>query len=77
MKFKLSVSGFVKQYNVVVDPNRLRAQGISLNKLRDAIRSSNADVGALGLGAHDAEELLASARIVPARPRARPHRHIR
>ena len=40
-----SVGGFVKQYNVVVDPNRLRAQGISLNKLRDAIRASNADVG--------------------------------
>ncbi len=40
-----SVGGFVKQYNVVVDPNRLRAQGISLGKLRDAIRSSNADVG--------------------------------
>ncbi len=39
------VGGFVKQYNVVVDPNRLRAQGISLTKLRDAIRSSNADVG--------------------------------
>ena len=39
------VGGFVKQYNVVVDPNRLRAQGISLNRLRDAIRSSNADVG--------------------------------
>ncbi|MGF3024157.1 efflux RND transporter permease subunit [Methylobacterium aquaticum] len=39
------VGGFVKQYNVVVDPNRLRAQGVTLSKLRDAIRSSNADVG--------------------------------
>ncbi|GLS45882.1 efflux RND transporter permease subunit [Methylobacterium brachythecii] len=39
------VGGFVKQYNVVVDPNRLRAQGITLAKLREAIRSSNADVG--------------------------------
>ncbi|WP_336486353.1 efflux RND transporter permease subunit [Methylobacterium nigriterrae] len=39
------VGGFVKQYNVVVDPNRLRAQDISLSKLRDAIRASNADVG--------------------------------
>ncbi|MCE4226274.1 efflux RND transporter permease subunit [Methylobacterium sp. C25] len=39
------VGGFVKQYNVVVDPNRLRAQGITLSKLRDAVRSSNADVG--------------------------------
>ena len=40
-----SVGGFVKQYNVVVDPNRLRAQGVSMGKLRNAIRSSNADVG--------------------------------
>ena len=40
-----SVGGFVKQYNVVVDPSRLRAQGITLSKLREAIRSSNADVG--------------------------------
>ena len=40
-----SVGGFVKQYNVVVDPNRLRAQGVSLQSLRQAIRNSNADVG--------------------------------
>ncbi|WP_262031707.1 efflux RND transporter permease subunit [Microvirga sp. Mcv34] len=40
-----SVGGFVKQYNVVVDPRRLRAQGISLQALREAIRTSNADVG--------------------------------
>ena len=40
-----SVGGFVKQYNVVVDPRRLRAQGISLQNLRDAVRASNADVG--------------------------------
>ena len=39
------VGGFVKQYNVVVDPRRLRAQGISLQNLRDAIRASNVDVG--------------------------------
>ncbi len=40
-----SVGGFVKQYNVVVDPRRLRAQGISLENLRDAIRANNTDVG--------------------------------
>jgi Cu(I)/Ag(I) efflux system membrane protein CusA/SilA len=40
-----SVGGFVKQYNIVVDPRRLRALGISLEKLRDAIRASNMDVG--------------------------------
>ncbi|PWB90093.1 CusA/CzcA family heavy metal efflux RND transporter [Methylocystis sp. MitZ-2018] len=40
-----SVGGFVKQYNVVVDPNRLRALGIPLSKVREVIRASNADVG--------------------------------
>ncbi|MBX9909290.1 MAG: CusA/CzcA family heavy metal efflux RND transporter [Beijerinckiaceae bacterium] len=40
-----SVGGFVKQYNVVVDPNRLRSLDIPLSKVRDVIRGSNADVG--------------------------------
>ncbi|ETR79351.1 cation transporter [Afipia sp. P52-10] len=40
-----SVGGFVKQYNIVVDPLRLRAQGISLAMVRDAVRASNRDVG--------------------------------
>jgi Cu(I)/Ag(I) efflux system membrane protein CusA/SilA len=40
-----SVGGFVKQYNVVVDPQRMRDLGISLDKIRDVIRQSNADVG--------------------------------
>jgi copper/silver efflux system protein len=40
-----SVGGFVKQYSVVVDPRRLQALGISLSKVREALRSSNMDVG--------------------------------
>jgi Cu(I)/Ag(I) efflux system membrane protein CusA/SilA len=40
-----SVGGFVKQYNVVVDPNRLRSLNIPLSKVRDVIRGSNMDVG--------------------------------
>ncbi|SDR61772.1 Cu(I)/Ag(I) efflux system membrane protein CusA/SilA [Rhizobiales bacterium GAS113] len=40
-----SAGGFVKQYNVVVDPQRMRDLGISLDKIRDVIRQSNADVG--------------------------------
>jgi copper/silver efflux system protein len=40
-----SVGGFVKQYNVVVDPERLRSFGIPLAKVREAIRASNMDVG--------------------------------
>ncbi len=40
-----SVGGFVKQYSVVVDPRRLQALGISLDKIRTALRASNRDVG--------------------------------
>ena len=40
-----SVGGFVKQYNVVVDPGRMRALGIPLAKIRDVIRGNNMDVG--------------------------------
>ncbi len=40
-----SVGGFVKQYNVVVDPRRLQELGIPLQKVEDAIRASNRDVG--------------------------------
>jgi len=40
-----SVGGFVKQYQVVVDPEKLRAYGVPLTKITDAIRVSNMDVG--------------------------------
>ncbi|THD46769.1 MAG: efflux RND transporter permease subunit [Bradyrhizobium sp.] len=40
-----SIGGFVKQYNVILDPQRMRDLGITMQKMRDAIRASNADVG--------------------------------
>ena len=40
-----SVGGFVKQYSVVIDPRRLQALGIPLAKIREALRTSNMDVG--------------------------------
>ncbi|AOF92594.1 CusA/CzcA family heavy metal efflux RND transporter [Sinorhizobium sp. RAC02] len=40
-----SVGGFVKQYSIVVDPIRLKAQGVSLEDIANAVRSSNRDVG--------------------------------
>ncbi|MBI5261499.1 MAG: efflux RND transporter permease subunit [Bradyrhizobium sp.] len=40
-----SVGGFVRQYNVILDPQRMRDLGITLPKMREAIRASNADVG--------------------------------
>ncbi|MCZ6853706.1 MAG: CusA/CzcA family heavy metal efflux RND transporter [Gammaproteobacteria bacterium] len=40
-----SVGGFVKQYQVVVDPNVLMAYDIPLSKVKRAIQRSNNDVG--------------------------------
>ncbi len=40
-----SVGGFVKTYQVTVDPRKLQAYGIPLMKLAEVIRSSNRDVG--------------------------------
>ncbi|MGA6925121.1 MAG: efflux RND transporter permease subunit, partial [Desulfosarcina sp.] len=40
-----SLGGYVKQYQVVVDPNKLRAYNIPIQKIRMAIKRSNNDVG--------------------------------
>ncbi len=40
-----SLGGFVKQYQVEVDPRRLIAYGIPLAKIKSAIKASNNDVG--------------------------------
>ncbi|HKM73885.1 MAG TPA: CusA/CzcA family heavy metal efflux RND transporter [Stellaceae bacterium] len=40
-----SVGGFVQQYQVVVDPQKLQAYGLTLAQLTSAIRASNRDVG--------------------------------
>ncbi len=40
-----SIGGFVQQYQVIVDPARMRGQGISLDQVTEVIRSSNRDVG--------------------------------
>ena len=39
------VGGFIKQYQVVVDPRKLLAHDISLQRVKMAIRQSNLDVG--------------------------------
>jgi Cu(I)/Ag(I) efflux system membrane protein CusA/SilA len=40
-----SIGGFVKEYQVTVDPAKLLAYGIPVHMVEGAIRSSNADVG--------------------------------
>ncbi|HUO84232.1 MAG TPA: CusA/CzcA family heavy metal efflux RND transporter [Thermoanaerobaculia bacterium] len=40
-----SIGGFVKQYQVNVDPNKLVSYGLSINQVIQAVRASNEDVG--------------------------------
>ena len=42
-----TVGGFEKQYQIDLDPARLQAYGISINRVMEAIRNANADVGAM------------------------------
>ena len=40
-----SVGGFVKEYQVLIDPNRLRAFGISLSRIVSAVKAASGEVG--------------------------------
>jgi copper/silver efflux system protein len=40
-----SVGGFVKEYQINVDPNKLASYGIPLQKVTTSVRASNSDVG--------------------------------
>ena len=40
-----SIGGYVQEYQVVVDPRKLQAYGIPLDRLTQALRMSNRDVG--------------------------------
>ncbi|MDP0589048.1 MAG: CusA/CzcA family heavy metal efflux RND transporter [Candidatus Endonucleobacter bathymodioli] len=40
-----SVGGFVKEYQVLIDPNRLRAFNIPIKRLMSAVRNSSMDAG--------------------------------
>jgi len=40
-----TVGGYVRQYQVNVDPNRLRARGLAIRHVVDAVRGGNAEAG--------------------------------
>ena len=41
-----SLGGFTQQYQINVDPNRLRSYGIPISRVADAVRSGNSETGA-------------------------------
>ncbi|MCP5169408.1 MAG: efflux RND transporter permease subunit [Hahellaceae bacterium] len=53
-----SIGGMVRQYQVVVDPNRLRAYGIPLAHIRQAIQRANQETGASVIEMAEAEYMV-------------------
>ncbi len=53
-----SVGGFVKQYQITVDPVKLRAYDISLGKIRAAVQRSNNEVGGRVLEMSETEFMI-------------------
>ena len=53
-----TIGGMVKQYQVVVDPERLRAYGLPLHKIRMAIQKANQEVGGSVIEMAEAEYMI-------------------
>lgn len=55
-----TIGGMVKQYQVVVDPNKLRAYGITLTSIREAIQGANRETGGSVIEMGEAEFMVRS-----------------
>jgi len=53
-----TVGGMVKQYQIVVSPNRLRAHNMSINKVINAVKRANQDVGGSVIEMAEAEYMI-------------------
>ncbi len=53
-----TIGGMVRQYQVVVDPNRLRAYGVPLTKVAEAIRAANRESGGSVIEMGEAEFMV-------------------
>ncbi|MFG0284398.1 MAG: efflux RND transporter permease subunit [Phycisphaerales bacterium JB039] len=53
-----SIGGFVREYQVDVDPDAMRAAGVSLDQVISAVRQSNLDVGARTMEINRAEYIV-------------------
>lgn len=53
-----SVGGFVKEYQIDVDPDAMRAFGVTLDMVYNAVRMSNLDVGARTIEINNAEYVI-------------------
>ena len=53
-----SIGGFVREYQIDVDPDAMRAYGVSIEEVAEAVRMSNLDVGARNLEVNGVEYFI-------------------
>jgi Cu(I)/Ag(I) efflux system membrane protein CusA/SilA len=53
-----SIGGFVKEYQVDIDPDAMKAHGVNIQQIMAAVRNSNLDIGARTLEFNRAEYLV-------------------
>ncbi len=53
-----SIGGFVKEYQVDIDPNAMKAYGVNVSQIMDAVKNSNLDIGARTLEFNRVEYLV-------------------
>jgi Cu(I)/Ag(I) efflux system membrane protein CusA/SilA len=53
-----SIGGFVKEYQVDIDPNAMKAHGVTVTQIMNAVKKSNLDIGARTIEFNRAEYLV-------------------
>ncbi|MBT5992035.1 MAG: efflux RND transporter permease subunit [Bacteroidetes bacterium] len=53
-----SIGGFVKEYQVDIDPNAMKAHGVTVSQIMNAVKKSNLDIGARTIEFNRTEYLI-------------------
>ncbi len=53
-----SIGGFVKEYQIDIDPNAMKAHGVNIAQIMSAVKNSNLDIGARTIEFNRAEYLV-------------------
>ena len=53
-----SIGGFIKEYQIDIDPNAMKAQGVSIGQIINAVKKSNLDIGARTIEFNKVEYLI-------------------
>ncbi|MCW3805716.1 efflux RND transporter permease subunit [Plebeiibacterium marinum] len=53
-----SIGGFVKEYQIDIDPNAMKAHGVTVTQIMNAVKKSNLDIGARTIEFNRAEYLI-------------------